>query len=295
MSIANRLDQDQNTALVPLSPARHGARRWRRLSDYSFARTCQFVPIVLAEAEVAATAMPLAFMRDRSGRIAPVALMRLHAAHSPFIGPQGQWQAPYIPAILRVHPFSARPSDETKTDGRMVLLVNERTGHVTDNPQDERFFDPFGAPAPALEQVVGFFKHYQANARDTCVAIDALTQSAAADGGSLFQPLQGVGLPDMPEPLGISRAHFAALPDADIGALRESGALGLVMAHFISLHQIGWLDRAEKALTRGNAAVDTHNPVTPAPDVNDFLSALKVSQDRDLTATVQPHCDATKG
>lgn len=285
-------DTDAQGAIAPLSPARHGARRWRRLTDYSFARALQTIPVVMAEAEIVATAMPLVFIRAADGQISPVALMRLRAHQSPFIGGDGQWQAPYIPALLRVHPFSARVSDGGQNDNRMVLLVDESTGHVTDDPNHERFFDPFGMPTPALEQVVSFFKQYEANRRDTDIAMAALIRLRTADGDSLFQPLQGLAgqgpvAQEGADLLGLSRSHFATLPDATIGALRDTGALGLVMAHFVSLHQIGWLDRAEKALDRKSHSTATQydraadHATRLAPDVSGFLSALAMSHHRE--------------
>lgn len=285
MSAHSLIAQDQSDTLVPLSLARHGTKRWRRLSDYSFAGTRRTVPIVLAEAEIAATALPLAFARDTAGMLMPVALLRLNAAQSPFVGAQGQWQAPYIPAHLRVHPFDARAAEPDQPDSRMVLLVDESTGHVTDDALHERFFDPFGAPAPALEQVVAFFKHYQANMRDTRAAMQALTPLRSPAGEGLFVPLTAPDATQISGLWAVARDRFAALPDASVGALRDTGALGLVMAHLISLNTLTYLDRAEQAMGRTTSAAPEQMQAMTAPDVSDFLSALATSQDRDTFNT----------
>jgi hypothetical protein len=271
--------------LVPLSQARHGTRRWRRLTEYGFARTRRAVPIALAEAEIVATAMPLVFVRDDGGALMPVALLRLNATQSPFIGAQGQWQAPYIPARLRVHPFDARAQQDAPADTRMVLLVDESTDHVTDDPMHERFFDPFGAPAPALAQVVDFFKHYQANLRETRQVMVRLEQLRTPAGDGLFEPIQTPDGQPVADIWGISRERFDSLPDDQVGTLRTGGALGLIMAHFISRHQINWLTRAEQALAHLDGGY-AQRPAAPpaAPDISDFLSALANSQDRDNVA-----------
>lgn len=92
------------TNFVPISPARYGAKAWRRSSSYSFASTEAVLPLVGLEFAKAAVAMPIAFVQQ-DGRYVPVAVMSLVAGHNMFIGPSGQWLGTYIPAALRSYPF----------------------------------------------------------------------------------------------------------------------------------------------------------------------------------------------
>ncbi len=57
---------ERENTIVPVTPERHGPRRWRRFASYGFARTLQDVPIVLAKLEPAASALPLAFFQTRA-------------------------------------------------------------------------------------------------------------------------------------------------------------------------------------------------------------------------------------
>lgn len=275
-------------APVAVAPARHGARRWRGLTDFGFAQGLRLVPLTLAEVEVAASALPVAFVRVAGQHHWPVAILRVRAATSPFVGPAKQWQAAYIPALLRAYPFVAQAqptSGQAANEGaRMALLVDEGSGLVTDTSTDQRFFDPLGAPSAALDQVVGFFRHFHANLVETSRAMALLDDDPA-----LFVPAR---LKDGTVLDGISAidpAHFAGLSDAALGALHANGALTLIMANLVGRHQLDFLDRAEAALSRGNPA-QAGGPDLPdaAPDVSDFLSALAYAQERDSVTTLAP-------
>lgn len=275
--------------LIPLSPERHGPQRWRRFEDYGFARDRRMVPVVLAEAEPVASAMPLVFAETANG-FGPVALLRTQPlGTTPYIGAHGRWQAAYTPSILRVHPFAAAPTEEP---GRMVLLVDEASGLLTDDPLAERFFDPFGALSPAVQAVVTFFRQYQLSVQATHAAMHALVDARTPSGDGIFAPLTGFA--DLTEDQAqglwmIDRASLDALDDAAWIALRASGALGLAQAHLVSRWNLAFLRRAELALASaaltadaGTAADDVRAGNTaagPAGGVSDFLAALADARD----------------
>lgn len=265
---------------VPLSVERHGMRRWRRFSDYGFVRARCWVPVVLAEADLVAAALPLVFEQPPEGPPQPVALLRHAAEATPFVDAAGRWLAPYVPALVRVYPFTARPAEGGGDDpARMILLVDEAGGFVTDDLKDVRFFDPFGAPDPAVQAVVDFFRQYEVSARATRVACSAL----AAEG--LFAPLDAED-PALAGLLGVDRARLAALDDAAFLRLRAAGGLDLAQAHFVGRAQLAFLRRAEAALAAGatpdlglGAGLPGNTPTAPAVEVSDFLAALAAAQD----------------
>lgn len=272
--------------LVPLSQARHGSRRWRGPKSYEFARQYQFVPVVLAEVEITATALPLVFATEpKTGLPQPVALLRLQAQHSPFITSEGRWLAPYIPALLRVHPFSARQAAQ---DARMELLVDEASGLISDNVHDNRFFDPCGAPSDALQSVVAFFRQYESSARDTRRACKALAELRDTSGQSAFRPLELKGFQSQAFHV-LDRKLFDGMDDQHFLALRQAGALQLASAHFIGCQQLAWLRRAETAFEQpvrpqNTRATHAQGLDTVANDVTDFLSAVASAHSADGAA-----------
>lgn len=276
---------------VPLSRERHSGLRWRKPEGYGFARDLRHVPLVLAEIEVAAAALPVLFAQDPAGGLPrPVALLRLNAESSPYVTQDGRWLAPYIPAILRVHPFTARPAAQQEGDGapRMELLVDESTGLITEDSTAQRFFDPLGAPSKPLEKVVSFFQHYGASTRATRAATQALANARTSDGKGLFRPLthRDQAVPGL---LGLDRAAFDALDDNSFLKLRAAGALPLALAHFIARTHLDWLDRAERALSQKTLteAARTAPQSSAEDDVSGFLAALASAQQSDHGVAAQ--------
>ena len=273
---------------VPLSVDRHRGRFWRRFASYDFARHWRTVPLVLAEVEPVAAAMPILFSHTADGP-RPVALLRLvPGGTSAFVSPQGLWLATHVPSLVRVHPFSARDAG----NGRMVLMVDEGSGLVTGTPTDEPFFGPDGALAGPTTEVVDFFRQREASAlqaREACAALDALgllVPAAALTAEVPADTWDGLSMVD--------RAAFAALGDADHLRLRKLGCLGLVHAHFVSLAQIPWLRRAEAL--RDAAGTATPPQVQDARGaqggVEDFMAALAAAQEEGLTGGIEDPADA---
>lgn len=266
--------------IVPISAARHAARFWRRFTSFAFARTRRMVPVVLDEVEAVAAAMPLAFARlpaegQSAGALLPVALLDLSdGGETPFVTPGGQWRGTYVPGALRVHPFAAAPGAER----RLVLLVDESTGHVTDDPGDEPFFaDATGTPAPALDGVIEFLRAQHASALATRAACDALR-----DCPGLIVPLA------LPEAAGdltglcmADPARLAALDGDALTRLHRLGALRLAHAQRVSMANAGWLARAGQVDTRAAA---TTQPVDDT-GLGGFLDAVARAQVADAAYT----------
>lgn len=291
---------------VPLTAERHGMRRWRRYSDYGFARHRRAIALVLDEVEAAAAALPVLFglpeLADLpadprtaadpgpSGPppgLIPLALIATEpGGASPFVSDDGRWLTMYVPAALRVHPFAARA---TGTGAQMALLVDEASGHLTDDVKAERFFDPLGAPSPALETVIGFFRSYAAFAERTAAAVAALRGLPGlmvpfAASGLTAAQTQGLWMLD--------RTVFDALDDASMLGLRPSGALALAHAHFVALRQVAWLRKAEEARElaasrRDAIASPGHGDATAGRDMTDFLAAMGLGGD-DVPQSSQP-------
>ena len=253
---------------VPVSRERHGDRFWCRFSSYGFARRRRHVPVVPGELAQVAAALPVLFFDDGTGP-APVALLRLAAEGvSALVAENGVWLGVYVPAALRVHPFSAEETD----GGRMTLLVDEASGLITEAPEHERFFTDEGAPAPALEEVVAFFRRHAASARAGRAACAALAGRGLL---SPFVPPEGIAMPDAERYLALDRARFEALDDDDVLAMHRAGALGVAHAHLISLAHLRFLAHVER---RAAVSADRIPAPTAAPAAQErlagFLDAL---------------------
>lgn len=258
---------------VPLSPDRHGRQRWRRFTSYAFAAGRRSVPVVLAEIGQVAAAMPVVFARGSAGVEVLGLLRAAPGGDSAYVSPEGLWLAAYVPSLLRVHPFSARPSG----DGRMLLLVDEASGLVLPEGAAaegaEQFFGADGQPSAALAGLVEFFRQREASALRTADAATAL------DRLELLVPMTPA--PDIPaeaclDLLVVDRARFDAVSDADHAVLRRCGALELAHAHLTAVNHLAWLARAEALRDAGRSQPKAADPAAvPAVDAaSEFIAAF---------------------
>lgn len=250
-------------SLFPVSPERHGTRRWRRFSSYAFVQAHPVVPFVLGEHEQVAACLPI-FFADSF----PVALTRL-GAQTALVADNGVWRGSYVPSILRVHPFHARPAE----GDQFALMVDEGSGLVTDDPQDVAFFTPDGAPDPELAQVVEFFRNRveaEARTRSAVAAMHSaglLTPFVSPD--SMALPCAGL--------MQVDAAALEGLGRVALADLHRAGALALAYAALVAQHHLGFLAHAENLL--GRTA-----PKAAAPEdagLSGFFDALASAQSQE--------------
>ncbi|WP_459432237.1 SapC family protein [Roseovarius sp.] len=265
-----------DTFIVPVTPERHGARRWRRFASYAFARSLRDVPVVMAELEPAASALPLVFRQTPSGWEVVALLSLSSASCGIFVTAQGTWRGTYVPSALRAYPFVA---DETGTDGKATLMIDEASGLITDDPADEPFFDATSQPSEALAQVVTFFRTRAASQIETRTAARAL-----ADAGLLtkWTPSHAMTEVDASGYWTVDQVALGALADHHLAELWRSGALRLAHAQGVSQHHIGWIARIVAAGLGKTGSVAVSPPPQPSGDIASFLSALSDAQAADL-------------
>lgn len=251
---------------VAVSLARHGALRWRKPRDWCFARRRNLVPIAMVDAVPMASAFALVF----AGQV-PCALLALSGQNSPYIGADGAWLGAIIPPMLQAYPFDVIPHG----DADLMLIVDEDSGLLGQDPQSAPFFDVSGALSPQIQQIIAFCRKHGDAARRAAPAV------AVIDALGLFDPM-GAGM------FGISRARYNALQDHDILALRQAGALDLIFAHFVSLSHLAWMQRADPPPQRATISEQFD------PHLNSFLAAMSSDssyQDTALAALLNSSAD----
>jgi len=223
--------------------------------------------LVHTEVCQAAATFPILFRKTESG-IRPFAVLSLTQGETPFVSTQGRWLASYVPSALRCYPFSAETLIDTTPNStpQFRLLVDEASGLVTDDVQDEPFFTAEETLTPDLCAVRTFFQNLTAAEAATdrlCGILDKM---------DLFAPLRhhdGIDLP--PDWLGVDFAQIEALSPPHKLLLMNNNAMGLIHAHQVSLSHCAWLFKAQqKQLHR--------SPDSDSPELNGFLCAMASAQ-----------------
>ena len=251
-----------------VSRERHANKKWLRFSNYAFAAGEIIAPIVGAELARAALAMPCAFLQQ-SGRYTLVAVLSIIAGRNMFVGPDGRWLGPYVPAVFRLYPFRALPTEQGDT---AVLCVDEESKLVVDGRSaGEEFFDAQGNPAPVLKPAFDAALALERNRKATELAVEALAQSGVIRPWEIKlkskegeRPISGLHRVD--------EAALRGLPDQSFLNLRKASALPIAYTQMLSMAQLGMLEHLARMITQAKAAPPPAVP-TPPPS-SPLLSAL---------------------
>ncbi|MCC6000103.1 MAG: SapC family protein [Pararhodobacter sp.] len=289
------MDDTKTTAptrntLVPVSQDRHQGQFWQRFTTYDFVNHRRVVPIVLGEHEQVAASLPFFFIQTAAGPW-PVALTRLSTkGKCAFVAPNGAWLGSYIPSILRVHPFSAQSVDTAQ----LALLIDEGSELVSEDPRHEPFFTPEGALAPALEQVVEFFRKRAAAETRTR---DAMKAVAACSLLRPFEPAEGLNMA-AEGLMVVDRARLDNLGRIDLATLHRNGALALLITQCVSLNHLSFMAHVEARAQTATARPQTSEHVAPdtaarqkQEALSGFFDALAEAHDNDMPEVLNPFHD----
>lgn len=152
--------------LVPVNRDRHAGKKIRDISSFEFAAKFHIAYVTMHEfARVAAT-YPVVFVEDKNkDTFRPVALLGLQEGENLFVGPGGKWEASYVPAIVRRHPFMLADSG---VEGQFTICVDEGSELLSDT-EGSAMFDEQGQPTQVIENVKRYLSELQ--------QMDALTHA----------------------------------------------------------------------------------------------------------------------
>jgi hypothetical protein len=233
---------------------------------FDFLKDTHFVPLAAGEFAPASASFPIIFLGET--RI-PVAVMGLTEGANLFVDPAtGQFDRfAYLPGFVRRYPFVAAVHTDDKE--RFTLCVDVESPLMSDKP-DRPFFDDKGELTPFMQNVLDIVQRFETDVLATNQMVAEFRQlDLFEEKTTSFQPRDEQGNP-VGEPQviatywGISFEKFKALPVAKLAELRDSGALGAIYAHMISIGR--WdaiIGRAAARQTGGGTQPQTG--ITPPP------------------------------
>lgn len=225
---------------VPISSEYHRDVAVQGTADFGFARNVNVVPLVAQEFAVASADYAIVFV-GRDEDLVPVAVLGVRERENLFVGGDGRWDAPYVPAFVRRYPFvfASQPDNN-----RLVLCIDEASAAVNREGRGERLFDSAGERTSYLTGVVTFMQRYQTafqQSRQLAARLKAL---------DLLQPVQA----KLSGPAGdiqlsgfttVNREKLNALETPVVEELFRSGALEALYLHLGSMRNLQKL--AERA------------------------------------------------
>ena len=83
-------------------------------SSFSFAQNESMLPVGHSELPVLAKDLPIVFIKGNDGKFHLTLLLSLIPGDNELIDENGAWKLPYVPAILRCHPFKLISVQDSK-------------------------------------------------------------------------------------------------------------------------------------------------------------------------------------
>jgi hypothetical protein len=228
--------------VVPVNKERHLSKKVLQSSSFSFAAQFHISYVTAHEFARAAAIYPVLFLEDKANdEFKPVVLLGLDAGENLFVSASGDWQAPYIPAIIRRYPFALTKAGD---EDRYIVCVDEGSELLSDT-EGAALFDEKGNPSQIVENVKQYLSELQQMDRLTAEFTKYLVQN------NLLTPLNmRVNAANQVRNITgcyvINEERLNNFSDQKFLEVRQKGYLPAIYAHLISLSQIERLASLKK-------------------------------------------------
>jgi hypothetical protein len=150
---------------VPLDTVRHADLRLREVTDLSYARGTNAIPINLVEFPLVSRDYPIGFIGDPV--LYPVAIVGLQRENM-FVDGRGRWKSDvYVPAYVRRYPFILGEADD-----QLALCIDDASPSIGKTGGQPLFAG--GDPSPLVQRALDFCRTYHQAAIDTQPFVQAL-------------------------------------------------------------------------------------------------------------------------
>ena len=224
-----------NNAPITLNPQDHANAGWTKFTSYQFAGQDHLCPVQMAELTQVLPWYPMALVPTQETPNSPrvlVALLGTRPGQNLYVTPQGQWQAPYIPAHFRGYPFSLNKEGQVQINSQSGLMQktapSPETAFYTQDTESGQL-----QPSTALQQIHNFLTQCQQGLALTHKLTQQLQQHGLFEdwpiefkNGQQTLKLQGIER--------ISEPALRTLSGEAYQQLAHSGALGLAYAQIYS-------------------------------------------------------------
>ena len=222
--------------LVPVNKEQHKNLKVKEIKSFNFAKDFHIASIMVHEFVRAASVYPVVFLEDKDGdKFKPVVLMGLDAGENLFVDSEkGEWQASYVPAIIRRYPFAlAKTSEEGTT---YTVCIDEDSEFVGEE-DGQAIFDDAGEPTQVIENV----KRYLGELQQMEVFTETFCHFMSEN--NLFTPLnmrvrQQDEIKNIAGCYVVNEERLNNLSDEKFLEMKNNRYLAPIYAHLTSLSQI---------------------------------------------------------
>lgn len=227
-----------------------GDKAWQPFASLDFAAGMQVAGITASELRKAVGSFLLGFLPGE--RPTFVALLGLRQRSNLFVGLDGKWRGPYVPAVLRSYPFRLL----TAGNGEFALGYDVDSGLLRLSGRRavlQRRWPACGSRSPDIAVP----SEYPSGLEAATLAVEKLQAHDVLEPWPI-RVGEGEGLIGVDGLLRVNEARLNALgPDA-LADLRDSGALALAYAHLLSTDNTQVLAQLETLHAHETEAAQKH-------------------------------------
>lgn len=233
-----------------LNPHEHAHAGCRKFRGYRFAAQDHICPVQMAELVHLLPWYAMGFFPAGNDRYRLIALLGLQPGVNVYVGQDGRWLAPYVPAHFRGYPFALDKEGRLAVDLDSGLFAERPAADI--NP----FFDERGEPAALVQNVTTFLRKRGEGLGLTQRLVDQLTKQGLLTPWRIRWKPQGHDNPQ--EVAGfycVDEQRLRNLEPAAHAELARSGAMGLAYAQIFSQARLVHLRSRHRRLARSGPTV----------------------------------------
>lgn len=254
MSDNSANSETPSAEIIPIAPETVSGKSWSKIGSYFFAASDTVCELSLSEVSKAAVNLPMAFMRNDTGKFTLVAVQGFQPQENVLVSAEGQWLSNYVPAHYRFHPFTLAQNDQEQ----LVLCINNAHQQIKDSTSDEAFFDENGELTPLLTNVFkGLVERWNGlkQAQSIAKQLDDLDLIVPWD-INLQAGGQGIRVQGYYR---IDEQKIAELSAEQLVKLRDCGGLALAYCQMLSMNHLSYLERLKEGSASSNNSVDMND------------------------------------
>jgi hypothetical protein len=217
--------------VAPITAERHSTWHTREVTDFSFAKKTNSVPLMAAEFLSALTDYPIVFAGDDES-VLPVLLLGMRNSENAFIGAEGNWKGRYIPAFIRRYPFVLALSEDGE---KYYLCIDESFSGFNQSDEGPALITEDGTPTEYIEGVLKFLGEYQAEFERTQSICKKLKDLNLLEAKQVDATLPNGETMTIDGFFAVDPARLATLSSDAIVDLVRSGTYELICFHLASL------------------------------------------------------------
>jgi len=230
----------------PIDKLKHADLKYSPVAQFRFAASQPSAPIPAGELIEAARYYAIVFPEGaESDRLLPQALFSMRAGANAFVGQDGSWATPYVPAHIRRYPFVL---GELKEPGKFAIMLDVEAPHFKGKEGQSLFVKKQDSdelePSDVITQAREFLGQFQQELEATTQLLKPLTEQDVLVSRTLEIKLDGKES-SMSGFCVVDPEKLAKLDDAVLGEWTRSGLLSIVFAHLHSLGNVRELVRLQ--------------------------------------------------